>query len=174
MQLVIQNQCKGPGNDCCCLGNKIRSLFLCVSSCTICMQNFVWFEPIITELCFSLLFNKHTYPANDVTRCAESAIYILHIFAYNFGTTIVCKNVLENIFPLIPCRLSPPPISNVDYLERTTLCNTKITIFNIDMREGWKNSSHITEKLRKNAFSKNFCTGLSRFEKWNKLPITLV
>ena len=30
--------------------------------------------------------NKHTYPTNDVTRCAESAIYILHIFAYNFGT----------------------------------------------------------------------------------------
>jgi hypothetical protein len=26
---------------------------------------------------------KHTYPTNDVTRCAESATYILHIFAYN-------------------------------------------------------------------------------------------
>jgi hypothetical protein len=58
----------------------------CVASCTICMQNFIWLEPIITELCFSLLFNKHSYPTNDVTRCAESAIYILHIFAYNFGT----------------------------------------------------------------------------------------
>ena len=41
---------------------------------------------IVTELCFSLLFNKHTYPDNDVTHCAESATYILHIFAYNFGT----------------------------------------------------------------------------------------
>ena len=29
-----------------------------------------------------------TYPTNDVTRCAESAIYILHIFAYNFGTRL--------------------------------------------------------------------------------------
>jgi hypothetical protein len=75
-------------------------------------------------------------------------------------TTIVCKNVLENIFSLIPCLLSPPPISNVDYLDSTTLCNTKITIFNIDMGEGGKNSSQITEKLRKNAFSKIFCTGL--------------
>ena len=46
--------------------------------------------------------------------------------------TIVCKNVLENISFLIPCLLSPPPISNVDYLDSTTLCNTKITIFNID------------------------------------------
>ena len=54
----------------------------------------------------------------------------------------------------------PPPISNVDYLDSTTLCNTKISIFNIDMGEGGKNSSHITEKLRKNAFSKHFCTGL--------------
>ena len=86
------------------------------------------------------------------------------IVKYN-QTTIVCKNVLENIFSLTPCLLSPPPISNVDYLDSTTLCNTKITIFNIDMGEGGKNSSHITEKLRKNAFSKNVCTGLSRFEK---------
>ena len=34
----------------------------------------------------STVFNKYTYPTNDITRCAESAIYILHIFAYNFGT----------------------------------------------------------------------------------------
>jgi hypothetical protein len=34
----------------------------------------------------------------------------------------------------------PPHISNVDYLDSTTLCNTKITIFNIDMGEGGKNS----------------------------------
>jgi hypothetical protein len=27
------------------------------------------------------IVNKHTYPTNDVTRCAESAIYILRIFA---------------------------------------------------------------------------------------------
>ena len=72
----------------------------------------------------------------------------------------MCKNVLENIFSVIPCLLSHPPIGNVDYLESTTLCNTKITIFNIDMGKGGKNSSHITEKLRKNAFSKHFCTGL--------------
>jgi hypothetical protein len=42
----------------CYLGNKIRSVIQCVSSCTISMQNFIWFGPIITELCFSLLFNK--------------------------------------------------------------------------------------------------------------------
>jgi hypothetical protein len=29
---------------------------------------------------------KYTYPTNDVTRCAESAIHILLIFTYNFGT----------------------------------------------------------------------------------------
>jgi hypothetical protein len=66
----------------------------------------------------------------------------------------------KTFFPSFPCLLSPPHISNVDYLESTTFCNTKITIFNIDIGEGGKNSSHITEKLRKNAFSKNFCTGL--------------
>jgi hypothetical protein len=49
-------------------------------------------------------------------------------------SAIVCKNVLENIFSVIPCLLSPP--LNVDYLDSTTLCNTKITIFNIDMGEG--------------------------------------
>ena len=29
----------------------------------------------------SFVFNKHTYPTSDVTNCAESAIYILQIFA---------------------------------------------------------------------------------------------
>ncbi len=60
--------------------------------------------------------------------------------------------MFKKTFPLIPCLLSPPPASNVDYLDSTTLCNTKITIFNIDMGEGGKNSEHITEKLKKNAF----------------------
>jgi hypothetical protein len=64
----------------------VKTVFQYVSSCTISMQNFIWFGPIITELCFSLVFIKHTYPTNDVTRWAESATYILHIFAYNFGT----------------------------------------------------------------------------------------
>ncbi len=67
-------------------------------------------------------------------------------FYFRTIQTIVCKNVLENILSLIPRLLSPPPISNVDYLDSTTLCNTKITIFNIDMGEGGKNSSHLTEK----------------------------
>ena len=71
-------------------------------------------------------------------------------------STIVCKNVLENILSVIPCLLSPPPISNVDYLDSTTLCNTKITIFNIDMGEGGKNSSHITENSEKMHFPKIF------------------
>jgi hypothetical protein len=31
---------------------------------------------------------------NDVTRCAESAIYILHIFAYNFGTNLASQGLL--------------------------------------------------------------------------------
>ena len=34
----------------------------------------------------SFVFNKHTYPNCEITSCAESAIYILHIFASNFQT----------------------------------------------------------------------------------------
>jgi hypothetical protein len=71
MQLVIQNQCKGPGNDCVALTTKLE-VFSHASHHVLSVR--------------SLLFNKHSYPTNDVTRCAESAIYILHIFAYNFGT----------------------------------------------------------------------------------------
>jgi hypothetical protein len=65
-------------------------------------------------------------------------------------------HLYPHIFSLIPCLRSPPPISNVDHLDSTTLCNTKITIFNIDMGEGGKNSSHITEKLRKMHIPKIF------------------
>ena len=32
------------------------------------------------------VFIKSTYPTSDVTTFAESAVYILHIFANNFGT----------------------------------------------------------------------------------------
>ena len=32
------------------------------------------------------VFIKPTYPTSDVTTFAESAVYILHIFANNFGT----------------------------------------------------------------------------------------
>ena len=35
---------------------------------------------------FSEIYEHNRSMRNDVTRCAESAIYILHIFAYNFGT----------------------------------------------------------------------------------------
>ena len=31
------------------------------------------------------VFIKPTYPTSDVTTIAESAVYILHIFANNFG-----------------------------------------------------------------------------------------
>ena len=32
------------------------------------------------------VFIKPTYPTSDVTTFAESAVYILYIFANNFGT----------------------------------------------------------------------------------------
>ena len=34
----------------------------------------------------SFVFNKHTHPSNDVTNCAESAIYVSHIFVDNLAT----------------------------------------------------------------------------------------
>ena len=34
------------------------------------------------------VFIKPTYPASDVTTFAESTVYILYIFANNFGTLI--------------------------------------------------------------------------------------
>ena len=34
----------------------------------------------------SFVFNKHIYPSNDVTNCAESAIYIFNIFVNNLAT----------------------------------------------------------------------------------------
>ena len=34
----------------------------------------------------SFVFRDHTYPAYDVTICAESATYILQIFANNLKT----------------------------------------------------------------------------------------
>ena len=36
----------------------------------------------------SFVFNGHAYPACDVAICAESAIYILQIFANNLKTKI--------------------------------------------------------------------------------------
>jgi hypothetical protein len=82
---VLYNWRKGPGNDIVYLATKLEVFFNASHH----VQS-VWKISFDlgnnNELCFSLLFNKHTYPANDVTRCAESATYILHIFAYNFGT----------------------------------------------------------------------------------------
>ena len=34
----------------------------------------------------SFVFDKHTYPSNDVTNCAESGIHIIHIFVNNSAT----------------------------------------------------------------------------------------
>ena len=35
---------------------------------------------------FVYVFTKPTYQTSDVTTFAESAVYILHVFANNFGT----------------------------------------------------------------------------------------
>ena len=45
------------------------------------MQNFIEFELINNWDMLSFVANNHPYPTSDVTICAESAIYILHIFA---------------------------------------------------------------------------------------------
>ena len=34
----------------------------------------------------SFVFNKHTSASNDVTNCAESEIYVFHIFVNNLAT----------------------------------------------------------------------------------------
>ena len=48
------------------------------------MKNFIEFE-LITEL-RSVLSSMNPYLTSDFTSCAESAIYILQIFANNFAT----------------------------------------------------------------------------------------
>ena len=49
-------QYEGHGNH---LANKIRNVFQCFLSCSICMQNFIEFELTITELC-SVLYSMNT------------------------------------------------------------------------------------------------------------------
>ena len=45
----------------CYLGNNIRNVFRCILSCSICVQNFIEFELIITELCLVMyLLNRLT------------------------------------------------------------------------------------------------------------------
>ncbi len=49
---------------------------------------------------------------------------ICSMYGDKYVTTIACKNVLENIFPLIPCLLSPPTVSNV-FILTALLCATQ-------------------------------------------------
>ena len=44
---------------------------------------------------FSFVFNERTYPACDVTICAESTIYFLQIFANNLKTKILTFVMLK-------------------------------------------------------------------------------
>ena len=102
----------------------------------------------------------HIPGRNQSTICQNLTTPVNRCFYFRTNSDNRVQKYFGKHFPLISCLLSTSPISNVDYLDSTTLCNTKITIFNIDMGEGRKNSSHITVKLRKHAFSKNVCTGL--------------
>ena len=70
-----------------CYSSDVRNVFGYVLQCSACVQKFIEFELIITELCsFMYIFIKPTYPTSDVTTFAESAVYILYIFANNVGT----------------------------------------------------------------------------------------
>ena len=86
------------------------------------------------------------------------------ISKWKIRSTIVCKNVLENISWPISCNFAPiypflPPFPqfNVGYFGDPSSCNTEITFFNIHMGVGGGGRSvHISLKNWKTCFFQKF------------------